>query len=305
LDLTGYPQASIEKIGRLFDVLERIGSVKFLSNRLSFYGGSALNLIHFGEVPRLSVDLDFNYRHIDGEKDWGDVRKEIDHLLLRVLHDLGYDDDDIRIQARYPLGRIVASYRSSQERIDTIKVETGYMRRMPIMKEDRSYELRNPRSGSSFSVLSPCKEELFANKFCTMISRRKGSMNARDMFDVRTISRSTFDTDLFLDIVMVEGLLMDLDLTDPEILIGTVPSSNLKGLVIGNIDMVSMMDSVISFTKEVQQLLEERHWNDFRYGFKASGRMDRTYFRYDDKINDRLSEHPQLVWVNMKGRNKS
>jgi len=51
LDLTGYPQASIEKIGRLFDVLERIGSVKFLSNRLSFYGGSALNLIHFGEVP--------------------------------------------------------------------------------------------------------------------------------------------------------------------------------------------------------------------------------------------------------------
>ncbi|MFO8051853.1 MAG: nucleotidyl transferase AbiEii/AbiGii toxin family protein [Thermoplasmatota archaeon] len=251
------------------------------------------------------MDLDFNYRHIDKEKDWGDVRKEIDPLLIRVLHDLGYDGDEIRIQARYPLGRIVASYRSSQERRDTIKVETGYMRRMPIMKEDRPYEIRNPRSGSSFTVLSPGKEELFANKFCTMISRRKGSMNARDMFDVRTISRSTFDKDLFLDIVMIEGLLMDLDLTDPKILIGTVPSSNLKGLVIGNIDMVSMMDSVISFTKEVQQLLEERHWNEFRYRFKANGNMDHTYFRYDDRFNDRLSEHPQLIWVNMKGSNKS
>ena len=65
MDLSGYQPKDVEKIHRLFDILERIGNIKFLSDRLSFCGGTALNFIHFGDIPRLSVDLDFNYRHVD------------------------------------------------------------------------------------------------------------------------------------------------------------------------------------------------------------------------------------------------
>ncbi len=99
MDLSGYSSTVVEKIYRLFDVLEQISKVKFLSDRLSFYGGTALNFIHYAEVPRLSVDLDFNYRHIDEGRDWGDVRTEIDGLLMRILSDIGYKDEQIKVQA--------------------------------------------------------------------------------------------------------------------------------------------------------------------------------------------------------------
>ncbi len=66
----GFDVREVEKVLRISDFLEDISYVKFLRDRLSLYGGTALNFIHFEEVPRLSVDLDFNYRHID-EGDWG------------------------------------------------------------------------------------------------------------------------------------------------------------------------------------------------------------------------------------------
>lgn len=62
MDLTGYPQQTIEKIGRLSDILQKIGQISFLQTRLSLYGGTALNLLRFQATYRLSIDIDFNYR---------------------------------------------------------------------------------------------------------------------------------------------------------------------------------------------------------------------------------------------------
>lgn len=171
MDLPGYSSTVVEKIHRLFDVLEQISKVKFLSDRLCFYGGTALNFIHFNELPRLSVDLDFNYRHIDGKMDWGEVRKDIDEYLMRILADIGYKDKEIKVQAQYPLGRMDIKYDASNGLKDNIKLEIGYMRRIPILLSDIEYQLESPKTGSKFIMLSPQKEELFANKFCTMISR--------------------------------------------------------------------------------------------------------------------------------------
>ncbi len=60
---SGFSVREIEKVLRISDLLEDISNVKFLQKRLSLYGGTALNFIYFQDVPRLSVDLDFNYRH--------------------------------------------------------------------------------------------------------------------------------------------------------------------------------------------------------------------------------------------------
>ncbi len=126
MNLSGYSSTVVEKIQRLFDVLEQISKVKFLSDRLCFYGGTALNFIHYNEVPRLSVDLDFNYRHIDKGKDWGDVRTDIDRLLMRILTDIGYKDEQVKVQAQYPLGRMDIKYVTGNELDDNIKLETGF-----------------------------------------------------------------------------------------------------------------------------------------------------------------------------------
>jgi hypothetical protein len=52
----------------------------------------------------LSVDLDFNYRHMD-DRDWGEVRIEVDERIKDVLYRQGYDERDISISPSYPLAR--------------------------------------------------------------------------------------------------------------------------------------------------------------------------------------------------------
>jgi len=66
----------VEKTVRISDVLRKISEVKFLREKLSLYGGTALNFIHLKGVPRLSIDLDFNYRH-SGENEWHEERDRI------------------------------------------------------------------------------------------------------------------------------------------------------------------------------------------------------------------------------------
>jgi len=38
----------------------------------------------------LSIDLDFNYRHMD-DRDWGEVRIEVNERIKDVLYRQGYD----------------------------------------------------------------------------------------------------------------------------------------------------------------------------------------------------------------------
>jgi predicted nucleotidyltransferase component of viral defense system len=81
----GFQEDQIEKVCRISDILEDISAIPFLSQRLSLYGGTALNLIHFPQIPRLSADIDFNYRHIDEDRDWGNVRDQIDSSFKQIL----------------------------------------------------------------------------------------------------------------------------------------------------------------------------------------------------------------------------
>lgn len=76
----GFSSKEIEKVCRISDLLEEVSAVKFLSDRLSLYGGTALTFIYSPQILRLSTDLDFNYRHTN-TTDWGEVRKEIDQFF--------------------------------------------------------------------------------------------------------------------------------------------------------------------------------------------------------------------------------
>lgn len=69
----GFNVREIEKVCRISDVLEDISAIRFLRDRLSLYGGTALTFIYSKEILRLSIDLDLNYRHLNAE-DWGEAR---------------------------------------------------------------------------------------------------------------------------------------------------------------------------------------------------------------------------------------
>ena len=82
----GFNVREIEKVCRISDILEDISAVKFLRDRLSLYGGTALTFIYFKEILRLSIDLDLNYRHLN-TKDWGEIRNEIDKRIKHCFTD--------------------------------------------------------------------------------------------------------------------------------------------------------------------------------------------------------------------------
>ncbi len=86
MTLEGFSQETREKIERLCDLLGSIEKSEFVSKRLSLYGGTVLNFVYLDQ-PRLSEDLDFNYRHIDQE-DWGEVRDKIDENLKYILRSI-------------------------------------------------------------------------------------------------------------------------------------------------------------------------------------------------------------------------
>lgn len=54
MEATGYPMASIEKTIRLLELLKAINADRFLSDNLTLKGGTAINIIHYREIPRLS-----------------------------------------------------------------------------------------------------------------------------------------------------------------------------------------------------------------------------------------------------------
>lgn len=101
----GFDAKELEKVLRISDLLEDIFNVKYLGERLSLYGGTALNFIYLKDIPRLSVDLDFNYRHVNENMDWGDVRDEVEGRIKGLLYMRGYKDSDLRINPSYPLCR--------------------------------------------------------------------------------------------------------------------------------------------------------------------------------------------------------
>src|SRR4030066_1453195 len=156
----------IEKVCRISDLLEDISAVKYLSDRLSLYGGTALTFIHSPEILRLSIDLDFNYRHTDNA-DWGDIRKEIDERLKDLIYRQEYDQTDIAINAPYPLKRFPVRHVNGHGSEDNFKIEIGYLRRTPLLKTDTLADFKHIGTQEPSKRRTPMKEKLFANKWCT------------------------------------------------------------------------------------------------------------------------------------------
>ena len=198
----GFNTREIEKVCRISDVLEDLSSIRFLRDRLSLYGGTSLAFIHSKEILRLSVDLDFNYRHLD-EKDWGEVRDEIDETIKALLYRQGYAKNDLAISPTYPLARFTVDYNSTQGLNDSFRIEIGYMRRYPILKQDTLADFKHIGTQETFPIKTPQREELFSNKWCTLLYRK----TARDLFDLHQILSLKMNQNTFRKCAIIDSLM--------------------------------------------------------------------------------------------------
>ena len=300
LDLGRFPREVREKVNRISDLVERIYLVPFLSRRLAFYGGTCLNFVHMGDAPRLSLDLDFNFRDIQ-EGDWGKERDKIDDYLKRIIMDLGYQAADIKIQAAYPLTRFEVWYVTDSGGPDSLKVEIGYQRRLPLLPSDTSIAWHHPFSGRGIEVLTPVREELFSNKVATLLYRfgYPDHLSGRDLFDVYTISHANFEKGPFMASFVLDSLTRPerrLDDITAELSIDpSVIEGHVEELIVDGPSLSELSDAVSGFLKG---LLDEvrRDWkeliDDFflRHRFHPEGTVPAGI------LNMRIGDHPGILW---------
>jgi predicted nucleotidyltransferase component of viral defense system len=301
VDLDGFPPDLREKVLRLADIAQRMYSVPFLSRSLAFYGGTCLNFVHLAKASRLSLDLDFNYRE-PGPGEWRRARDRVDADIKRVLSDLGYAGGDVRIQASYPLTRFEVRYISASGGRDTLKLETGYLRRLPMLASDVRLEWEHPGTGRTIGVLTPMREEMFSNKVATLLYRfgYPQHLSGRDLFDVHSIAKERYDRERFLASLMLDSLTRPeprlheispvLDMTNARI------EGNVEDLIVDGPTMEEVAELVGGF---LEGILED----------VAKGYADVIDVFYDDllfeperiasrgMLNERIEEHPGILWT--------
>lgn len=141
----------------MVQILKEIYSDIELSNSLGFKGGSAL--MFFYDLPRFSVDLDFNL--LDSSKE-ETVYQKTRSILLKY--------GTIADEARKFYGPVIVLDYGFNER--KLKVEISYR-----MFNDQ-YKIEN-FLGINIKVMVP--EDMFANKLCALLDRNV--IANRDIFD--------------------------------------------------------------------------------------------------------------------------
>ncbi len=299
-DTEGFDEKTIEKIFRICDILQRISLVDFTKERLSLYGGTSLNFLHFKNIPRLSLDIDFNYRDLQ-TGDWEKERNKIDSILKKILSDLKYSDNNIKIQAQYPITRFTIHYKTKNNEQDSIKIEIGYLRRMPIFQDDALLPFSHLETDEKIVIKTPKSEEIFGNKFCTLLYRHKDQtvISSRDLFDVYTISKNDFDNEMFEIAVAIDSLMRP----EPRIykhslktILDNISIDNELLNLIRNREVPEdlktkshdFISKYISISKEKYQEVIDAFFDNYEFNPEL--------FKNYKILNSEISSHPSILW---------
>ena len=298
-DKYGFSIREIEKVCRISDQLEDISAIKFLRDHLSLYGGTALTFIYFEEIKRLSIDIDLNYRH-QNARDWGKVRDEIDESIKDVLYRKGYNESDIAISPTYPLVRLTVRYTNSLGSKDNFEIEIGYMRRIPILKTDATATFLHIGTQESFPIKTPIKEELFANKMCTLLYRG----TPRDLFDVYQISTMNIDREIFRKCAIVDSLMrgkprlhkINLKDTIERIPLDSSLTNMLQTENLEQLNFNELRNQTLAFCREILADLETNEIKAIDRFFDLK-KFEPDMIDEQNIFHDKLKDHPAIKWA--------
>ena len=155
MESTGYSMASIEKTLRLLELLKAINADEFLSANLSLKGGTAINIIHYSEIPRLSVDLDFDLARNTLKEEMLQVKDEVSARIREMSASMGYFMSDPR--PNYAIHQTELYYRSTTGNQDKIKLDINCLSRCH-MYESVVRNARNPflPDDESVTIIRKC-----------------------------------------------------------------------------------------------------------------------------------------------------
>jgi len=181
---TGFNSDLLEKSYHLARIFQQIQKTEILSKNLTLKGGTALNFLYL-DLPRLSIDIDFNYTGAVPRDYMKAARPFIDQSIRTVGEFLGYrvkEKDSSYILSRYDL-----QYTTIRNTKDHVKIETNYLDRLPIGEIKTKKFLSIFTDIHAFSVSTYSLEELAAQKIKACLERAE----PRDLYDLSCLSKQS------------------------------------------------------------------------------------------------------------------
>ena len=192
-------------------------------------------------------------------------------------------------------------YLTKNKQKDSIKVEIGYMRRIPVFKNDINLKFNHFKTDELIELKTPLSEELFGNKFCTLLYRYKdeAAVSSRDLYDVYTISKTTFDGGLFETAVVLDSLMRPeprLYKKDIKRMVESVSIDNqLLNLIRNRVVPKDLKQKSQDFVSKYVSISKEKYQNIIDAFFdkhEFNPKLLKTY----DQLNPDISSHPSILW---------
>jgi hypothetical protein len=172
---------TVDKVGRLLDLLDEMERHPALKGKLALHGGTAINLFML-DVPRLSVDIDVSYIGSVSREDMIADRPRVEDGIEAVAKALGYA---VEAHTGGHAGRTFLLRYRGDWGVDHVKIDCIYMNRSPILPP----VVRETPVRPGAKVRTFADAELAAGKVKAFFDRVK----VRDLYDVSNLC-SVYET---------------------------------------------------------------------------------------------------------------
>lgn len=177
----GFSETTAEKVHRLLSILRAIQERQSTRGRFILKGGTALNIFHSRNIPRLSVDLDLMVVGFPGVRAGPQGHARVLEEITGVVKSLGYS----RSTADTPAAATVrCGYRNRRGSIDQVKIDLDLLNRVTLL---RPTYLRGPALFGADDYRFPVVDaaELLGQKLTAVAYRA----HPRDLFDMQVMLR--------------------------------------------------------------------------------------------------------------------
>ena len=292
---TGFNPGFIEKVYQLTRILEAVYSDNNLKEYLALKGGTALNFIYLN-IPRLSVDLDFNFVGALEKNKMLQLRPTVTDRIKVVADNLGFTTS--KKPFSYILDRFLLRYRSLQGLRDSIRIEINYLERIPVVVPVQKSFHHFFGDIERFKVKTYQPEELGAMKTKALVER----LYARDLYDIYNISQLDLQNQIMRKLMLLYILMAN---QQPELqsIIRKIAQYNERHFMqqinpfissSQNIDAFQMKQDVVEFYKKILAL----DGNDKKFLENIKQKVIDMELLFGGNIfNPEATAHPSLLFA--------
>ena len=297
----GFVRDTLEKVMRLADILEYFNTNPILKNSLALKGGTAINLTIFN-LPRLSVDMDFDYLITNSREEMIESRKVIRDAIDHHMAFGGYSKNS-KSKNPHSLDSWVYDYISAGGNKDNIKIEINYSLRAHVLPaQDMPVCPQHLAGAYQVKTLNPL--EIFGGKINALLNRAA----ARDLYDTTNMIRfGIFDAskrEMLRKCVVFYAAISAKDKTDVNKTFNTQAidaitqrkiKTDLRPVIKRKDDfelepakklVKEYMVALMTLTKEEKEFLNKFEIGDY---------IPELLFE-DKEILNRISHHPMAIW---------